>query len=170
MVRLMPGHSSLRRGRSSEPGATYFLTICTVGDHAGLTADKIASAIHEEIDRMIIDQVWDLRAATLMPDHVHLLARLGERLTLSQAIGRMKAKTKPALSGVDLAWHDSYYDHKLGPDEAVQSVVHYIFMNPYRAGIVSPGSSWPWFRLGKDESEWFTGLYSENVPMPAWLT
>ena len=165
----MRGYSALRRGRFSEPGATYFLTICTAGSRPGLTDETTAKAIDAEIDRLALDASWELRAVTLMPDHLHLLVRLGGRLTVSQCVGRLKAKTKAALAGGGIAWQDTFHDHKLVPDDAVQSVVHYIFMNPYRARLIPVDATWPWFRLGADEAQWFAPLYAENVALPEWL-
>lgn len=165
----MRGYSALRRGRFSESGATYFLTLCADPAGQGLTDVATASGIYAELDRMTTDGTWALRAATLMPDHIHLLMFLGARLTLSQCIGRLKARSKTALASGGAAWQDSFYDHKLAPDEAVQSIVHYIFMNPYRAGLIPADVSWPWFRLGTDEARWFAPRYAENVALPAWL-
>jgi putative transposase len=186
----MRGYSALRRGRFSEAGASYFLTICTAdlpagsplagepfagderamaGSQRGLADERNASAIFSEIDRMTFDGAWTLRAATIMPDHLLLLIRLGERLGLSQCIGRLKTKTRQALTRAGLEWQEAFYDHKLSPDDDVQSVVHYVFMNPYRAGLTPAGATWPWFRLGREETQWFAPLYAENVAVPEWL-
>ena len=73
----LKGFSSLRRGRISVPGCTYFLTICTADRIKALTNEDVGAAIQEEILRMSSEQVWRVQAITLMPDHVHILAELG---------------------------------------------------------------------------------------------
>lgn len=165
----MRGYSALRRGRCSEPGVTYFLTICTANGGVGLTEDRTATAIYHKLNGLVSDGSWILRAATVMPDHIHLLVRLGNRLALSQRVGRLKSQTKPALVNVRVVWQETFHDHKLAPDEPVQSVIHYLFMNPYRARLIPTDAAWPWFRLGEEEAQWLAPVYAENVAIPEWL-
>jgi REP element-mobilizing transposase RayT len=113
------GYSALRRGRYSAPGYVYFLTICTADRVEALTDQDVGAAIQEEIIRMSSEDVWQVRAFTLMPDHVHLLAELGESLSLSQAVARLKAKTKPTLLARDAKWQVNYFDHRMAASEPV---------------------------------------------------
>ncbi len=90
---LIKGHAALRRGRVSIPNAEYFLTVCTDERRTGLTLCAVATAILAEMHAMDADQTWQVRCAVVMPDHIHLIMILGERLTLGKSIARLKSKT-----------------------------------------------------------------------------
>ena len=164
-----PGYSSLRKYRYSSPAHTYFLTFCLKAGYTGLERKEIASAIYAESDCMKEDRAWSVRVSTLMPNHAHFLAVLGDRLTLSQAMGRLKGKTSGILCSSSLLWQDGYFEHRLRPDESVQPIFHYIYMNPYRAELISIEEKWPHFRCSEEDWWWFKNLLNEECPYPEWL-
>lgn len=94
------GHAALRRGRVSSPEAVYFLTICTDGRTRGLTEPGIAPEILCQVDAAEADNVWLARCAVVMPDHLHVLVKLGAKLPLGKAVARLKAKTAASLRNV----------------------------------------------------------------------
>ena len=102
-----------------------------------------------------------------MPDHLHLFIRLSDSLSLSRCIARFKTKTNPILQGI--GWQANFYEHRLRPDDSSEDVLRYIFLNPYRGNLVSPGKTYPWFWLGKEEASWFTSLTGDGLPFPEWL-
>ena len=77
------GPNALRRGRSSAPGASFFVTICVAQREPKLVPD-IAQLLVAEALRMSSGEIWTLRCMTVMPDHLHLLFALGVRLTLAR--------------------------------------------------------------------------------------
>ncbi|MDB6166742.1 MAG: hypothetical protein JWQ83_1882 [Lacunisphaera sp.] len=114
-------------------------------------------------------RVWQLRCATVMPDHTHLLIRLGAALTLSQAVARLKVATKGTLAAQTAQWQANYYDHRIRSDEAIEPVIRYIHSNPYRAGLLRRDEIWPWFYCSPDDWAWFSQLTDEGAPFPEWL-
>jgi len=102
-----------------------------------------------------------------MPDHLHLFIRLSGGLPLSRCIARFKTKTNPALRGV--GWQANFHEHRLRPDDSVESVLRYIFLNPYRENLVPKEEAYPWFWLGREEASWFTALTGDGLPFPEWL-
>lgn len=100
---------------------------------------------------MTSDHIWTLRCMTVMPDHVHLFITLGERLTLSQSVARLKAKTKQLLLNTGADWQANFYDHKLRPDDSIESVFRYIFLNPNHAKLITSTGSWPYFHCSTDD-------------------
>ena len=163
------GYSTLRRGRYSAPGCVYFLTICTADRVKALTYQDVGAAVQEEILRMSAEDVWRARAFTLMPDHVHLLAELGGPLSLSQALARLKAKTKTALLAWDAKWQENYFDHRMAASEPVLPVLLYVYLNPYRKCLIKTSKIWPWFYCHESEWRWFKGHLTDSLPEPAWL-
>ena len=96
------GHVALRRGRISIPSAEYFLTICTAERRAGLTSPEVAEKLLAEARTMDADSTWQIRCGVVMPDHLHLLVVLGDRLSLAKSISRLKAKASPGLHAAGL--------------------------------------------------------------------
>jgi putative transposase len=164
-----PGYESLRRGRFSQSASCYFLTLTTHGRRTGLNALIIASVIKREITALEQDGSWQLHAAVIMPDHLHLLVTLGRRLTLGQAMGRLKAKTASILAEACLRWQGNYFDHQLRPNDLIDDVMLYIFLNPYRAKLLPCSALYEWTWLGTREREWFTPTTGDNQPFPEWL-
>ena len=165
------GRVALRRGRVSIPHAEDFLTVCTDEKRTGLISPSAASTILAEMRAMTGDRTWQLRCAVVMPDHIHALVILGERLTLGQSIGRLKSKTKPVLHAIDpaLEWERDFYDHHVRPDEERLAIFLYVFLNPYRAGLCARGDRWPWYFCRDEDWHWFSGLLDADCPYPEWL-
>jgi putative transposase len=159
----------LRRGRWSQKGRSYFVTLTTAKRAPGLTDPHVAVLLREEFDACERDAHLLVRAAVIMPDHAHLLVRLAGELPLGQIIGRIKAKTRAALLVRHLQWQGNFFEHHLRPDEPVVEVLRYIFLNPYRAGLVDPGSTYPWFWLHPEEAAWFVPTLDDGKPFPEWL-
>ena len=93
-------------------------------------------------------------AICMMPDHIHLLvAPSGQGESISDIVKAIKGNICAALRrvcGLHLRWQPSFYDHILRPSERYAdefaAIVHYIFVNPERAGL---GEEYPFrFRGG----------------------
>jgi len=163
------GYRSLLRGRSSQSGSEYFLTFCTAHRQQGLDAEPIASAILAEIHRMETEGVWRSRCAVVMRDHIHLLVQLADKLTLGKAVARLKGKTSARLKAAGIPWQDGYYEHLMRPKEDRLPVFLYIYLNPYRAGLLPAGKIWPWFVCGEEDRAWFMPMLDQGLPAPDWL-
>jgi putative transposase len=163
------GDGALRRYRVSLPATAYFLTLCTEARSAGLTNDDTALANRAEITAIETDGHWTHRACVVMPDHLHLLVRLTGDLPLARCVARLKSKTRPALLAHDISWQPNFYEHRLRPADAVEDVVRYVFINPYRANLVPIPAPYRWFWLGAEEERWFKPGTDQGRPFPEWL-
>ena len=166
------GYQALRRYRWSNPGFTYFLTLCTANRVTGLTRDGVAAAIRNEIAACEADGYWRVRAGVIMPEHVHLLVVLAGDLTLGRIVARLKAKTRSSLASIEggsVRWQGNYFEHRLRPDERIEDVLRYIYLNPYRAGMVARMERYPWSWLHPEEAAWFTAQLDDERPYPEWL-
>jgi putative transposase len=150
-------------------GAEYFLTICTAHRAAGLGRPDIGSAILDELRAMERDATWAVRCATIMPDHLHLLVALGERLPLARAVQRLKAKTSHELAGGGLQWERGFFDHRMRPNDDALLVFLYIYLNPYRASLLDKSEAWPWYYCAGKDWGWFRSYLKEERPVPEWL-
>ncbi len=163
------GYESLRRYRVTIPHASYFLTLCTHARAAGLNRPDTAATIKEQICALESDAVFTLQAAVIMPDHLHRLGLVTGQLTVGQMVGRLKAKTRPALLTVGLRWQGNFFEHRLRPDDPREDVLRYLFLNPYRARLLPPTEAYPWFWLGPTEAAWFQPALDDDRPFPVWL-
>lgn len=164
------GYRALRRGRYSAEGVEYFLTFCTQSRAPGIDRPALAVALFAEIEKMEDESIWTLQCGVIMPDHIHLLVRLGEKLPLGRAIARLKGKTAAALKPHLLGWQAGYFDRRIRPFEDRLPYFLHIYLNPYRAGLLALGAQWPAFRCGEIEKEWFMPLLSTGIPKPEWLS
>lgn len=163
------GYRALRHGRHSESGGKYFITFCSEHRQTGLTSDTVGRAIVAQIHQMESEAIWSLRCAVLMPDHVHLFFQLGEKLPLGKVIARLKSKSADPLKACGLRWQAGYFEHHMRPKEDPLPVFLYVYLNPYKAGLLSADKPWPWFVCGEADQEWFTGYLDKGLPEPAWL-
>jgi len=163
------GHAALRRGRYSQPAAEYFLTICAEAGQTGLVVQPVADAIMNEARLMSADGTWNLLCAVIMPDHLHLLINLGERLSLGKAMQRLKAKTSATLRAQDIGWERGFFDRQIRPDDDRLAIFRYIYLNPYRAGLVAMSGKWLHYYCREEEWAWFRDMLDDERPYPEWL-
>lgn len=162
-------HASLRRGRYSQPAAEYFLTVCTEARQTGLTTVDVAAAFLNEVQAMVSDGTWVTHCAVVMPDHVHLLITLGERPPLAKAVQRLKARTSAVLRTAGIRWERGFFDRRLRPDDERLPVFLYIYLNPFRAGLLPGSDKWPHYFCRDADWAWFRDLLDADRPYPEWL-
>jgi len=118
---------------------------------------------HDEKDGTVL-------AATVMPDHVHVLYALGRKLTAGQCVGRWKSTLRRAINFTE-EWQRDFWEHRLRPDEAAEDYAFYIFMNPYRAGLIPATAVWQrWWRPAAEPFGFERHLDSSGTPQPEWLS
>ena len=169
MPGLVRGYGALRRGRYSAPDTDYFLTIClrrpTWGfSHAGLREQCIDTMRHLEGE-----EIWIVRSAVVMPDHLHMLAMLRRAAELSDAVRLFKGRLSPALRKQGVRWQPNFYDHRMRADEDRLPVFLYMYLNPYRAGLVAGDQPWAGYLCSEHDWQWFGKLTNEPCPQPEWL-
>ena len=129
--------------RESRPHARYFLTLCVIGRKPVLTAPPVVEAIRKAIGALESGGDFRMIEWVIMPDHLHLLFALGDRLKLGRVVARFKIGTRRALLEQHAIWQRDYYEHRLRPDESSDAYAAYIASNPYRAHLIRTGEIWP---------------------------
>ena len=104
-----------------------------------------------------------------MPDHLHLLVSLTGELPLGRIVARLKSKTRRSLAANNVRWQGNYYEHRLREGDALETVLRYCFLNPYRAGLIKPDQIYPHFWMHDEEARWFRPTLDEGHPFPGWL-
>jgi putative transposase len=155
-------------GRVSSPGACYFLTWCTHNRTRVLTAPTVHGTTRSAIVGLAESHDGAVLAATIMPDHVHLLLTLGTRLTVSQVVAKAKAAVTRAHPSVE--WQLNFFEHRLRATSAAESFAFYIFMNPYLAGLCRLDETWPgWVPSSQIRWSFEDKLRKGQLPHTEWL-
>jgi len=144
-----PPHArALRRGRFSEPGRPYLLTLVT--HQRQRIFEDLACA------RVVVRALWHCHQRgrvtslchVLMPDHLHWLVVLGQQETLATLVRSLKTYTGRRVnlqrgSPGTPVWQAGYHDHAVRAEEDIRAVARYLVANPLRAGLVSDVGAYP---------------------------
>jgi REP element-mobilizing transposase RayT len=148
-AQAITGQRALRKPRISVPGQIYFVTTVTRSRERFFEITEAARAVARTFADTCIWQKSELLAWVVMPDHVHMLLRLGAEESLCELIQRIKSfaarATNSAISRSGQVWQPGYYDHALRDDEDVVSTARYLVANPIRAGLVTNIGEFPYW-------------------------
>jgi REP element-mobilizing transposase RayT len=130
-----PAHgANLRRGRFSQAGQIYLLTLVSAG-RSRIFEDLFAARHVVRVMHVpAVVAVAETLAFVVMPDHVHWLVQLKEGMSLGEAVRRLKAGVSLALGRP--VWQRGFHDHALRRDEDIVTAARYVVANPLRAGLV----------------------------------
>lgn len=158
----------LRKGRLSIPGDRYFLTWCTANRKPILAEFEIQTSARNALESLVSSGNGLSLAASIMPDHIHLLIELGLPLSISQIVGKLKSAITRAQAKVK--WQENFFEHRLRPEKSVDDFAFYIFMNPYSADICPLDQTWPgWISSSKVHWDFETKLRPGRLPQPEWI-
>jgi REP element-mobilizing transposase RayT len=122
----------------------HFVTFCT--DHRWILPESARSIVlgcclHDNGIKL------DLKAAVIMPDHVHLIftplvnRRAMEIYSLAEIMDAIKGasahKVNKLLRRKGRLWQPESFDHVLRSSESLDSKIEYLLANPVRAGLVA---------------------------------
>jgi REP element-mobilizing transposase RayT len=115
-----------------------------------LKEPAIASIVASTL-RHFDDSRYRLLAWCIMPNHVHVVARLFPGQALSSVVHSWKSftakKCNASLGMKGSFWQREYYDHLIRDEDDLERVVGYLADNPAEAGL----HDWPWVWLwGQD--------------------
>ncbi len=170
MANEMRRHTErLHLGRVSARGAVYFVTFVTAKRVPWLGAAAAANAVlgairawHEEGDGAVL-------AVTVMPDHVHVLFELGERLDVGRCVSRWKT-VGLRQSGYVGEWQRDFWERRVRDDESQEDYALYILLNPYRAELAKRGEPWAGWWMPRPERFLFSAMLGPHgEPPEEWI-
>jgi putative transposase len=165
---IRSGYAALRKGRVSMPGSIYFVSIVTEGRAVGLLG--LAKQIHELGLDVENEGQWELYALQVMPDHVHLLFRLGKQTSLSACIRCIKGRSSVLLRSQSLSWQrGAFHDHRLREGETIAPFLRYMLLNPYVEGLLGWNEDWPGWFCSPLILQWFLPTTSNGRPYQSWM-
>lgn len=101
---------------------------------------------------------FNLHAAVVMPDHVHVIYSAlrrqdGWEFTLPEIMKAIKGKSARlinlALNRRGSVWQEEFFDHVLRSNDRVVDRVEYVCQNPVRAGLTAIESGYRWIWKGQ---------------------
>jgi REP element-mobilizing transposase RayT len=130
-------------------GASYFLTWRC---RPGITLSPGGRTITLNAIRHRHGLKWDVIAAVVMPDHVHVLATpLGKgdgAYDLAEILHSVKSFSAHQISKPNRrtgpVWLDKTYDRIVRNEAELEEWYDYIRNNPIRAGLVQTTTDYPW--------------------------
>ncbi|MDE0013397.1 MAG: transposase [Candidatus Poribacteria bacterium] len=144
------GHSQLRKGRISIPGAYYSITLAASNREQILTTPGAPTLIFQCFDWLESNERLEWLCIMIMPDHIHTVFQLQNKQTLPQLIQSFKRFTAKQIN-VKLArtgavWQENYYDHGIRRDASLNAIIRYCYENPVRKGLVEQPRDYPYWR------------------------
>ncbi len=110
---------------------------------------------------------------TLMPDHFHVLFRLGKARSLSTVVQSIKKWTSRRLhargGSKRSAWQPGYFDHRIRSENDFYETVVYIFLNPIEAGLATDGWQWDGFRTKPEIEHWIKKWTMDKERLASWM-
>jgi REP element-mobilizing transposase RayT len=106
----------------------------------------IAKLVEENL-RQFSGPRYDLLAWVLMPNHVHVLFKVGTA-SMSETVGAWKKHTgrlaHRTLGKQGAFWAEGYFDTYMRDAEHEEKTIRYIENNPTKAKLVLDPKDWPW--------------------------
>ena len=162
--------SALHAHRWSQPAMAYFVTCCTQFRATGLNVPPVEGVLHKVVVASDAGRDTVTAAFTIMPDHIHWLFTLGDRLSLGRVIARLKSQSGHAMAAARLEWQRDFFDHRLRADETIERYGLYVFLNPYRAGLITADEKWPhWWCPHPENLSFISELNPAGTPPPEWI-
>jgi REP element-mobilizing transposase RayT len=138
---------NLLKGRVSLAHHAYHITACTEARQPLFRDFSCGRILVAEMRKLHDEGVLHSMAWVVMPDHLHWLFQIGDSLSLSEIVKRLKARSAIAinrqLGRQGAVWQKGFHDHALRDDEDLRAVARYIIANPLRAGLVEHVGNYP---------------------------
>ena len=119
----------------------YFVTFVTERRRPWLAPPEGCAAVLGPLRRWHAEPSGTVLIAGVMPDHAHVLFELAAGFTVGQAVARWKSETRKSL-GYAHAFQRDFWEHRVRETEAIEDYGLYIFLNPYRAGLIRADQPW----------------------------
>jgi 5-methyltetrahydrofolate--homocysteine methyltransferase len=156
-------YSKRRLPHFERPWAKYAITWST---HARQQLSGAARKIVLDCILHWNERRYQLYAACVMPDHVHLLieprlktetSNATQFYSLTEILHTLKSFTAHKINELEEkggpVWERESFDRLIRSENDLQEKFHYITRNPWDAGVAHPGEEYPWvWYAGKEAS------------------
>ena len=146
--------------------AIYFITAVARGRQPLFADDNHLAILRETMREVKKIHPFQMRAYVFIPDHFHLLLRVGNETDISrtlQSIQRnftLNYKAATGIQGRVKVWQRGFWDHVIRDERDYLNHMHYIHFNPVKHGLVTKPADYPhssfheYVRRGWYEETW----------------
>lgn len=133
--------------------------------HAWLGVPRVATLVFGNLDWLETSRGWWVQAASLMPNHAHLVLRSRSgrdgaiRKDLKEWKRHAAREANRILGRNGRFWAEEGFDHWCRTAQEAERAATYTIMNPVRAGLATRWQDWPWTRA--DPEAFATGTLPE---------
>ena len=135
------------------PGGTYFFTL-NLRDRRSDLLVRHVGLLRESWREVSKARPFDTLAATVLPDHMHMVVSLPEgdadyparlRLLKSGFTRRLPDSVKSeGRKGERNVWQRRYWEHAIRDEADLEAHVNYVHFNPVKHGHVAEMDDWPY--------------------------
>ncbi|MFH1861820.1 MAG: transposase [bacterium] len=127
-------------------GAIYFITFRTLRQ----TLEEAEQKITLEVIKCKHQQLYNLIAAIVMPDHVHLILSIYEGFSLSKIMQSIKGVSARKINIYRATegsiWQTESFDRIVRSESDFQEKLNYMWYNPVKKGLVVEPQDYPgWY-------------------------
>ncbi len=146
----LKGSYLLRVGRWSFSGYSYFITASTFNRLPVFADPAHCRVVFDSIDWLEKEERLECYCSIIMPDHIHLVIKLGLGQTLPQVMQSLKGYTAKKINELKgqkgHVWQGQYYDHLIRKEEDMRSIIFYCYENPVRRNLIQEARDYPFWR------------------------
>jgi putative transposase len=129
--------------------AVFFITCCAKDRSAQpFSRSETAQGLLDSVVHRVNKREWWAHAATVMPDHVHLVLSFSEEALIAKSIRNWKHWTAHEFG---VHWQRDFFEHRLRDNESFAEKLDYVLQNSVRAGLVADWQDWPFTFLAQRE-------------------
>jgi len=152
--REFKGSERLSRHRLSFPGVFYFVSTAKATQALPIDRLDFFQIISAEIAHMKQERLVHCLALVLMPDHLHMIIRLGAKANLSQAIKLFKGRTAHQFNQLrqnsGSVWYKGFHDKMIRSAKDLSGYLHYLRLNPVTAKLAPSPEAWPYLLINDE--------------------
>jgi putative transposase len=129
----------------SNPSLAFSLTICTYRRRRLFTPSPFTAEVFSILTGWL-ESNCNLIAATIVPDHLHLLLS-PQKMDIPTLVANLKRKINMVAKKFSVKqplWQSSYYDHSVRKQEGLPNTARYILENPVRLGLCGKIDEYPY--------------------------
>ena len=142
----------LRLHRKSLAHHTYDICICCDRREPHLASDAVSLTVQEGLFGLLSRGIEIMEGYVLMPDHLHVIFKLGGDQPLEVVLREFKKYTalraNRVLRRTGAFWQEGYRDRVIRSQPELRARLEYILANPIRAGLSRQMGEYPWARCG----------------------
>ncbi len=129
------------------PSRTFFTTTKTSMGRRLLQSERNAELLVDVLRSLVAERKFELHDFVIMPDHVHILITVGDGMTVEKAMqlvkGRFSYRLAHEFEYEGEVWQRGFSEVQVIGEESFRQHRDYIAQNPFKAGLVKPGESYP---------------------------